>query len=107
VGTVLIYITASGEEEARTLGRRLVEQRLAACVNVVPRIYSTYWWEGKLVEDEEALLLVKTTRAMADRVIAAVKEMHSYEVPAVLVLDVAAGHRAFLDWVAAEVGDCG
>jgi len=107
VSTVLVYITTPGAEEARTLGRRLVERRLAACANVVPKIYSSYRWEGKIVEDEEALLLVKTTRGMAERVVAAVKEMHSYEVPAVLVLDVATGHAEFLDWVAAEVGDCG
>ncbi|MEW5762441.1 MAG: divalent-cation tolerance protein CutA [Bacillota bacterium] len=100
---VLVYITAADEEEARTLGRTLVENRLAACANVIPRIHSTYRWEGQLVEDEEALLLVKTTRGLVDRLIETVREIHSYEVPAVLVLDVAAGNQAFLDWVAAEV----
>lgn len=103
---VLVYVTAAGEEEARRIGRLLVERRLAACVNVIPKIFSAYQWKGELVEDQEAVLLVKTTRATVDRVIRAVKEVHSYEVPAILVLEVAAGYEPFLDWVAAEVEGC-
>jgi len=103
VSAVVLYITASGVEEAQKLAKSLVEERLVACANVIPRILSTYWWEGKICEDEEAVIIAKTSSAMADRAIAAVKERHSYQVPAILALEVAKGLPAYLEWLAAEV----
>jgi len=103
VSAKLVYITAGSEEEARRIARGLVERRLAACANVIPRVRSFYWWEGKLCEEDEAVIVAKTTGALAERLVAAAKELHSYEVPAVLVLDVEHGYPPFLEWLAAEV----
>ncbi|MDI6710882.1 MAG: divalent-cation tolerance protein CutA [Thermoanaerobacterales bacterium] len=99
----LVYITAGSEDEARRIARGLVERRLAACANVIPRIRSFYRWDGRLCEDDEAVVIAKTTDALAERLVAAVKELHSYEVPAVLVLDVERGYPPFLEWLAGEV----
>ncbi len=99
---IVVYITASDEEEARRIGREVVARRLAACANIVPAIASYYHWQGQLTEDREALLLLKTRRACFDRLIAAVKELHSYSVPAVNALPVLQGNPDYLSWVAEE-----
>lgn len=100
---VLVFITASNEEEARHIGRELVRRRLAACANVLPQIASYYWWEGALQEETEALLLVKTLRSAVPNLMAAVRELHSYTVPAISVVELADINPAYLAWVAAEV----
>lgn len=101
---VLVYVVAANLEEARRLGRLLVERRLAGCTNVVPSMESCYWWEGRLVEDQESLLLVKTRRDLVGAVISAVKEAHSYQVPAILALEVKEGNPDYLAWLDGEVG---
>ncbi|MFQ5774369.1 MAG: divalent-cation tolerance protein CutA [Kiloniellaceae bacterium] len=98
----LIYITAGDAEEARKLGRALVEARLAACANVLPGITPIYWWEGEVQEGGEVALIAKTRADLVERVIAFVKARHSYDCPCVVALPIAAGNPAFLDWIAAE-----
>ena len=99
---IVVLVTAPTPERAAELARTLVTERLAACGNVVPGLRSIYRWEGKVQEDEEALLLLKTTRgrfeALRDRVLA----LHPYQVPEVIALPVEAGSAAYLDWIAAE-----
>lgn len=104
MGYVLVYITAPNQEEAERLASLLVEERLAGCVNVVPRIRSFYRWEGKMQVDEEALLFVKTRSDLVSRVVERVKEVHSYTVPAILVLEIKEGNPDFLQWLAGETG---
>ena len=94
----LIYITAGNVEEARMIGRALVEERLVACANYSP-IQSIFRWEGKVEEDSEVAVLVKTRAGLVDKVIERVKELHSYEVPCILVLPVEQGNLAFLEWI--------
>lgn len=98
----VVLITAPDAETGGRLARSLVEERLAACVNVVPGVRSIYRWEGKIHEDLEVLLIVKTssdrTAALAERVNA----LHPYDVPEVLALRSGGGSRAYLDWVRAE-----
>lgn len=99
----LIYITAGSLDEAKALGRALVEARLAACANVLPGIVPIYWWEGKVEEEgSEVALIAKTRSELVDRVVALVKARHSYECPCVVALPITAGNPAFLDWIAAE-----
>lgn len=98
----LLYITAASREEARRIGRALVEERLAACANVIDGMESVYWWEGKLTEDREAVLVAKTRAALVDAVITRVKALHSYTMPCVVALPILAGNPAYLDWPAAE-----
>ena len=94
-----VLITAGSAEEAQTVARGLVERRLAACVNIVPAIRSIYHWDGAIQDDAEVLLIAKTTRARYDALEAAVKELHSYDTPEVLVLDVSGGDPDYLAWL--------
>lgn len=98
----LVYIVCANREEARGIGRRLVEQRLAACVNWFP-IESCYWWNGELTEDQEVVLLAKTVEANVPALQKAVAERHSYEVPAIFVLAVSEVAPTYLDWLTREV----
>ena len=101
---VLVYVTAANAGEARRIGRRTVEERLAACANVYPHIDSFYWWQGELVEDHEAVVILKTRRARVPELIAAVRRWHSYTVPAILVLEVRDGNPDYLRWLREETG---
>ncbi len=95
---IVVLVTASSQEGAR-LARVLVEERLAACVNLVPSIASTYWWEGKIEEATEYLLIVKTRQDRLDRLIARVRELHSYTVPEVIALPIIGGNPDYLQWM--------
>lgn len=99
---LVVLVTAPNPDKAAEIARTLVEERLAACGNVVPGLRSIYRWEGKVQDDAEALLVLKTTRArfeaLRDRVLA----LHPYEVPEVIALPVEAGSARYLDWIEAE-----
>ncbi len=95
----LVYMTCSSEEEARRIGRTLVEERLAACANVVAGMRSCYWWQGEVQEDEEAVLIAKTRAALVDRLSARVKELHSSDVPCIVALALDGGNPDFLKWI--------
>ena len=99
----LVYITTASEDEARRIGRAMVERRLAACANVVPAIGSYYWWEGRLVEEGEALLLLKTLPEAVGAVMQAVRELHSYQVPAISVVPLSDLNPAYLAWMREEI----
>lgn len=102
-GYISVYITASSLKEANWIAKNLVEKRLVACANIIPKINSIYWWEGKICEDQEALIFVKTTKKLAKEVIREVKEIHSYDVPAIAVLEILKGNPDFLKWISQEV----
>ncbi len=101
---LVVLVTTPSPERAAEIARAVVEERLAACGNVVPGLRSIYRWEGKVQDDAEALLVLKTTRArfeaLRDRVLA----LHPYEVPEVLALPVEAGSAPYLAWIAGETG---
>jgi periplasmic divalent cation tolerance protein len=103
VSAALIYITASDFEEAERIARGLVEGRLVACANIVPRITSIYWWDDQVCEEEETLIVAKTARELVDQVVQAVKKAHSAEVPAILAIDVVDGNTDFINWLHGEV----
>lgn len=98
----MIYMTAASREEAETIGRALVAERLVACVNILPGMRSIYWWDGKPTEDDEVAVIMKTRRELVDRVCSRVRDMHSYDCPCVVALDITAGAREFLDWIETE-----
>ena len=93
-----IYITAGDEDEARRIGRTLVEEKLAACVNILP-IKSIYRWEGNIQEEDEVAMFVKTKAELADKVIGRVKELHAYEVPCIVTLPIEKGYPDYLKWI--------
>jgi periplasmic divalent cation tolerance protein len=99
---VLVYVTAPNRDEALRIGRRLVEERLAACANVFDGMTSVYHWQGKLEESAEAVLILKTRRELASKAVDRVRSLHSYDTPAILVIPVEGGSQPFLDWVVTE-----
>lgn len=101
---LLVLVTAPDAEVAAGLARALVEARLAACGNVVPGLRSIYRWEGKVCDEPEALLVLKTTRDRFEALRDEVLRRHPYQVPEVVALPVQAGSAAYLDWVRAQVG---
>ncbi len=104
---VLLYVTAPDREVAARVGRALVEERLAACANIVDGVRSIYRWEGRLQDEPETLLLAKTRADLAEAAIARVKALHPYTCPCIVALPLAAGHAPFLEWIAAETSGGG
>jgi len=99
---VFVYTTYPSIVEAEKAGRALLERGLAACVNILPGMVSLYRWQGAIERGEEAVMIVKTRAALAEAVRAAVKEMHSYETPAILVIPLESVDAAYLGWMLAE-----
>ena len=102
MAVMVVYVTASDASEARRIARTIVEERLAACANILASINSIYWWEGKVQEASEAVLILKTTEARLEALVTRVKALHSYDCPAIEAWPVTAGYPPFLDWVAQE-----
>jgi periplasmic divalent cation tolerance protein len=107
VDALVVLVTAPSPEVAAALARTLVEERLAACGNVLSEIRSIYRWEGQVREDAEALLILKTTRARLEALRDRVLALHPYGVPEVLALPVEAGSAAYLSWLAGETREDG
>ncbi len=98
----LVYITAPNREEAKRIGRILVEERLAACANILPEIESFYWWEGRLENEGESAIFAKTTGEKVGRLIQRVAELHPYECPCIISFKIEEGHAPFLSWIQEE-----
>jgi len=98
-GKQVVFITASSEEEAKKIATALVEENLAACVSIVPKIRSIYRWEGKVMEEEEHLLIAKTSKKKFADLSRSVKKLHSYKTPEIIAIDVADGLKPYLDWI--------
>ena len=101
---VLVITTAGKESEAQKIAQELVKRRLAACINIVPRIQSVYRWEAKVETAEEYLLLIKTTKTHTAEVQAAIQELHSYDLPEFVVIDMKGGSAEYLKWIEDSVG---
>ena len=100
-----LVIATAPADAAKDLARKLVEERLVACVNIVPKVQSIYRWEGKIEDDEEALMLIKTTSKMIAPVSSRLKELHPYDVPEIISLEIkkGEGNGDYLAWVEGEV----
>lgn len=98
----VVLITASSQEEARKIGRTMVEERLFACVNIISPIQSIFHWEGKVNDEKEVLVIAKTKTGLFNEVVKRVKELHSYTVPEVLFIPILQGSEDYLNWVDAE-----
>ncbi len=99
---MFVYATTGDAAEARRIADAVVEERLAACANILDGMRSVYWWEGKIQEGSEAVLILKTTKERLAALLARVKALHSYDCPCIEALRVVAGHQPFLDWVMKE-----
>ena len=99
----IVLCTCADREEAERIAHRLVEQHLAACVNILPGVQSIYRWQGAVESAAEVLLLIKTNAAHSDQVQSTIASLHSYEVPEFLVLPVSGGSAAYLAWLEASL----
>lgn len=104
MSAVLVYITAESAEQAERIGRTLVEERLAACVNILPGMRSIYHWQGAIETASETVLLAKTRQSLAEALVARVTALHSYDTPCAVVLPITGGLPDFLSWIEAETG---
>ena len=104
MSVMFMYVTAGDVEEARRIGRQLVEEQRAACANIIPGATSIFRWQGKLEEASESVLILKTTEEKLTPAIARVKSLHSYTCPCIEALPVVEGNRDFLEWVVRETG---
>lgn len=100
--TIRIVFVTIPREEAQTMARQLVEERYAACVSIVPKINSIYSWDGKIQEDEESLLIIKTTQGRFDALMEHVKEHHPYEVPEIIGFPLTEALPEYVSWVRRE-----
>jgi len=96
---VIAYITTKNVAEARKIGEKIVRERLAACANTIPSIESIYWWRGKIEKEKESVLLLKTKKSLASKLIKRVKELHSYETPCVDIIPVTGGNPDYFKWI--------
>ncbi|OGW23729.1 MAG: cytochrome C biogenesis protein CcdA [Nitrospirae bacterium GWC2_42_7] len=99
---IVVFITAPKEEDAAKIAKELVESRLAACVNVVKNVRSIYRWQGKIEDDSEVLMIVKTKKSLFDKLMKKVKELHSYSVPEIIALPIIEGSPDYLKWLSEE-----
>ena len=100
---IVVFITANTNEEAQKIAGLLLEQRQAACVNIVPEVDSRFWWGGKLDSAKESLLIIKTRASRLPEVIKLVKETHSNTVPEIIALPIFGGNQDYLDWIDDEL----
>lgn len=102
MSALLIYVTVSSLEEADTIARSVVADRLAACANVLPEIRSYFWWDGSVQSEREISLILKTREDLVQRLTAKIKQLHSYDCPCVVALPITEGNPDFLAWIDAE-----
>lgn len=99
----LIYITTSEPLESKKIAKTLLEEKLVACTNIIPQINSLYLWKGEIEENDESILIAKTKTDKVDQVIKRVEEIHSYETPCILQLEVKTGSECYLQWMEDEL----
>src|SRR4030043_315731 len=102
-GKIVIFVTTGSEEEARKIAELLLGRRKAACVNIVPGVDSSFWWQGKLDSARESLLIIKTRASLLPEIIELVKSVHSYEIPEIISLPIIGGNDDYLKWIDDEV----
>jgi len=96
---VVVLVTASHREEAERIARKLLDERVAACINIVEGIKSLFWWQGRVDEASEVLMVIKTRLDLFEKVIEYVKRLHSYTVPEIIALPIIAGNTEYLRWI--------
>lgn len=101
---IIVFITASSEDEAAKIARALVEARLAGCVNMLKGIRSIYTWQGKVEDESEVLMIAKTRRDLFEALLKKVKELHSYSVPEIIALPIVEGSADYLNWLKEVTG---
>ena len=99
---VVVFITVDSQETARKITDKLLTERKAACVNIIPKVELQYWWQGKIESANELLLIVKTRTVLLEELIALVKQNHPYSVPEIIALPIIGGNKDYLKWIDGE-----
>ena len=102
---ILVIITASSAEEAKSISDLLLNKRLAACTNQIADVKSLYWWKDSIESEDEVMLLAKSRASLFDDIVLAVKEVHSYDIPEVLAIPILSGSPEYLNWIFEETGE--
>jgi len=100
---IVVLVTASSKKEAQKIAGSLIKQKLAACVNIVDKIDSIFFWESKVDQAKESLLIIKSKKDKMPKIIKLVKSMHSYKVPEIIALPIISGDKAYLRWIDASI----
>ncbi len=101
---ITVFCTVPNQEDAIRIARTLVEEKLAACCNIVPGLTSLYFWKGEICQDPELLLIIKTMESAFDALKERIRQLHPYDVPEIIALPIIKGHQAYLNWVEEHVG---
>lgn len=102
IHVVVVMVTAASQDEAGKIADQVVRSRLAACASTIPTVRSTYWWEGKITNEQESLLLIKTTSDKFNALEETIRKIHSYKVPEIIAVPVSYGFPPYLEWVHRE-----
>lgn len=100
---IVVFVTAKDHDQARKISKALVEDKLVACANIVPGIQSVFWWDGKVDEANEVLLILKTKKSLLKKITEKVKSLHSYDVPEIIALPIIDGSKDYLRWLSESV----
>jgi len=96
---LVIFVTAANKKEAEKIATALIKEKLAACVNIIESVHSLFWWQGKVDSAKEALLIIKSRKALMNKLIKKIKSSHSYEVPEIIALPIVYGDKKYLKWI--------
>jgi periplasmic divalent cation tolerance protein len=99
---IVVLVTAANRTEAEQIGQSLVEKKLAACCNIIDSIFSIFYWEGKICEENEVLLMIKSVNTRFDEIVSEVKKLHSYKTPEIIALPIVIGSEDYLNWIIKE-----
>lgn len=99
---IVIYCTVPNKREGKEIAKKLVEKKLAACVNILDKVESVFSWDGKLSEEREAMMIIKTKRELFDKINAMIQGLHSYNVPEVIAIPILEADDSYLQWIAHE-----
>lgn len=102
---IVVFITAPEEEQAKKIADQLLSKRLIACVHILPKASSLFWWQGRIDSAEEVLLILKTKEDLLDEVVKTTKKLHSYEVPEIIALPIIGGSEEYLEWINESLKD--
>ncbi|MEM0058064.1 MAG: divalent-cation tolerance protein CutA [Candidatus Bathyarchaeia archaeon] len=101
---IIVLMTASSKDEAEKIAKTLLEERLIACANIISPVHSLFWWQGKIDTAREHLVIMKTQKALFDRICERVKALHSYQIPEIIALPVTEGSKDYLKWLDESLG---
>lgn len=96
---IVILVTASSRKEALRIAEGLIQKKLAACVNIIDKLESVFWWQNKVDRAKEVLLIIKSTKKNLPKIVRAIRSCHSYEVPEIIALPIIGGFKRYLDWI--------